>query len=300
MTSVYSLDGNSVFEVAKRFERLGMRELKKTPDETIARIKSGQDTGSSKWLSDFNNLYGLANQLQVKTTLQQADQSFLKQQLEAEYTQYQVVNVDTEEGVRQILNESFEEGQTLEDLQMIMVKQVEEMNRSTDPMERRFLIEIALDVWSKKFSGVKKGSKYKATLKENIDFIKNQQMALKLGSPDVTQQNIIYKTLSQSDSTIANLLQQMTPLTESLYNTLKSKLSQWTIEIDSDLQEALKGDAQTIKENFSVSSASPEISKYDVIFKRLQKKYSELNNLIQNMGSTINDRSSINLNPNEP
>ena len=87
MTSVYSLDGNSVFEVAKRFERLGMKELKKTPDETIARIKSGQDTGSSKWLSDFNNLFGLANQLQVKTTLQQADQSFLKQQLEAEYTQ---------------------------------------------------------------------------------------------------------------------------------------------------------------------------------------------------------------------
>jgi hypothetical protein len=55
-----------------------MKEMKKTPDETIARIKSGQDTGSSKWLSDFNNLYGLANQLQVKTTLQQSDQSFLK------------------------------------------------------------------------------------------------------------------------------------------------------------------------------------------------------------------------------
>jgi hypothetical protein len=298
---VYSLDGNSVFEVAKRFERLGMRELKKTPDETIARIKSGQDTGSSKWLSDFNNLYGLANQLQVKTTLQQADQSFLKQQLEAEYIKYKVDNVDTEEGFRQILNERLEEGQTLEDLQMIMVKEVEEMNKIPDLMERRFRIEIALDVWTKRFGSLKKrGSKYKATLKDNLDFIKNQQMALKLGSPDVAQQNIIYKTLSQSDSTIANLLQQMTPLTESLYNTFKSKLSQWTIEIDSDLQEALKGDAQTIKENFSVSSASPEISKYDVIFKRLQKKYSELNNLIQNMGSTIDDRSSINLNPNEP
>jgi hypothetical protein len=29
MTSVYSLDGNSIFEVAKRFERLGIEELKK-------------------------------------------------------------------------------------------------------------------------------------------------------------------------------------------------------------------------------------------------------------------------------
>ena len=298
MTSVYSLDGNSVFEVAKRFERLAMKELKKTPDETIARIKSGQDTGSSKWLSDFNNLYGLANQLQVKTTLQQGDQSFLKQQLEAEYTQYKLDNVDTKEAVQNQLSVSLERGLT--DSKSIMETEVEEMNKIPDLMERRFLIEIALDVWSNKFAGAVKGGKYKATLKENLDFIKNQQMALKLGSPDVAQQNIIYKTLSQSDSTIANLLQQMTPLTESLYNTFKSKLSQWTIEIDSELQEALKGDAQTIKENFSVSSASPEISKYDVIFKRLQKKYSELNNLIQNMGSTIDDRSSINLNPNEP
>jgi len=248
-------------------------------------------------LSDFNNLFGLANQLQVKTTLQQADQSFLKQQLEAEYTQYKLDNVDTKEAVQNQLNEKFE-GQT--NLKKIMETQVAEINKIPDLMERRFLIEIALDVWNKKFAGAVRGSKYKATLKENLDFIKNQQMALKLGSSDVAQQNIIYKTLSQSDSTIANLLQQMTPLTESLYNTLKSKLSQWTIEIDSDLQEALKGDAKTIKENFSVSSASPEISKYEVIFKRLQKKYSELNNLIQNMGSTIDDRSSINLNPNEP
>jgi len=111
MTSVYSLDGNSIFEVAKRFERLGIQEIKKTPDETIARIKSGQDTGSSKWLSDFNNLYGLANQLQVKTTLQQGDQSFLKQQLEAEYTQYKLDNVDTKEAFQNQLNKSLE-GQT--------------------------------------------------------------------------------------------------------------------------------------------------------------------------------------------
>jgi hypothetical protein len=297
MTSVYSLDGNSIFEVAKRFERLGIQELKKTPLETMARIKSGQDTGSSKWLSDFNNLYGLANQLQVKTTLQEGDQSFLKQQLEAEYTQYKLDNADTREAVQNRIENEIER-QT--NAKSVVEEEVEDFNKIPDLIERRFLIEIALDIWSKRFTGVTRGSKYKATLRDNLDFIENQQMALKLGSPDVAQQNIIYKTLSQSDSTIANLLQQMTPLTDTLYNTFKSKLSQWTIEIDSNLQEALKDDAQTIQMNFSKSSASPEISKYAVIFKRLQKKYNELNNIIQNMGSTIDDRASINLNPNEP
>ena len=92
MIFVHSLDGNSIFEVAKRFERLGIEQLAKTPQETSERIKSGQDTGSSKWLSDFNNLYGLANQLKVKTSLQQTDTPILKQQLEAEYIQYNLDN----------------------------------------------------------------------------------------------------------------------------------------------------------------------------------------------------------------
>ena len=94
MISVYSLDGDSIFEVAKRFERLGMEQLAKTPQETSERIKSGQDTGSSKWLSDFNNLYGLANQLKVKTSLQQTDTPIIKQQLEAEYIQFNLDNRD--------------------------------------------------------------------------------------------------------------------------------------------------------------------------------------------------------------
>ena len=77
MISVYSLDGNSIFEVAKRFERLGIEQLAKTPQETSERIKSGQDTGSSKWLSDFNNLYGLANQLKVKRLFSKRIRLFL-------------------------------------------------------------------------------------------------------------------------------------------------------------------------------------------------------------------------------
>jgi hypothetical protein len=94
MISLYSLDGNSIFEVAKRFERLGIEQLAKTPQETSERIKSGQDTGSSKWLSNFNNLYGLANQLKVKTSLQQTDTPIIKQHLKAEYIQYNLDNRD--------------------------------------------------------------------------------------------------------------------------------------------------------------------------------------------------------------
>lgn len=294
---VYSLDGNSIFEVAKRFERLGIQELKKTPLETRNNIRSGQDTGSSKWLTDFNQLYGLANQLKVKTTLQSTDDTNLKNQLEGEYAEYINNNADRGDEVRDELSKQLELKTNAKDTMEGFVKGY---NKKPDLMERRFFIDIALDVWSTKFSGVKRGSKYKETLKDNLESIIQQQMAIKRGSPDVTQQNIIYTTLSKTDSSLANILQQLTPLTESLYNTFKSKLSQWTIEINSDLQEALKDDARVVRENFSKASASPEMSNYSVVFAKIQKNYNELNNLIQNMGSTTNDRMTNNLNTNIP
>jgi hypothetical protein len=297
---VYSLDGNSIFEVAKRFERLGIQELNKTPQETRNNIRSGQDTGSSKWLTDFNQLYGLANQLKVKTTLQQADTSFLRQQLEAEYTQYKIDNVELGDTIKQIVGVNLEAETNMAGMKNVIDNAIEESNNIGSLMNRRYTIENTLDVWKGRFTGPTAGKKTREKLQSVLDFIIQQQMAIKLGSPDVAQQNIIYNTLSKTDSSLANLLQQLTPLTESLYNTFKSKLSQWTIEINSDLQEALKDDARVVRENFSRASASPEMSNYAVVFAKIQKNYNELNNLIQSMGSTTSDRMTNNLNTNIP
>ena len=96
------------------------------------------------------------------------------------------------------------------------------------------------------------------------------------------------------DSSIANLIQQLTPLTEALYNTLKSKLTAWTSEINDNLQDALKDDERTIRQSFSEASASSEV------FERVNKKYTELYTLIQTMGASASDRASISLNPNMP
>lgn len=297
---VYSLDGNSIFEVAKRFERLGIQELKKTPLETRNNIRSGRDTGSSKWLTDFNQLYGLANQLKVKTTLQQADTTFLKQQLEAEYLQYKLDNVELGDTIKQIVGVNLEAEENMTGMKNVIDDAIQNYNTNPDLMERRYSVEIALAVWDDRFTGPTAGKKTKEKLQKVLNDIIKQQMDIKLGSPDVAQQNIIYNTLSKTDSSLANLLQQLTPLTESLYNTFKSKLSQWTIEINSDLQDALKDDARVVRENFSKASASPEMSNYAVVFAKIQKNYNELNNLIQSMGSTTSDRMTNNLNTNIP
>jgi len=299
MISVYSLDGDSIFEVAKRFERLGMEQLAKTPQETSERIKSGQDTGSSKWLSDFNNLYGLANQLKVKTSLQQTDTPILKQQLEAEYIQFNLDNRSEKTDAEDELKTAIA-GKNLTESRTIFEARVDFINTIPELMDRRFLMEIALEVWSQRFSGARTGVAYKQQLQDMLEFIVNQQLALKIGSADVSQQKLLYSTLNKVDSSIANLIQQLTPLTEALYNTLKSKLTAWTSEINDNLQDALKDDARTIRQSFSEASASTEIGNYKEVFERVNKKYTELYTLIQTMGASASDRASISLNPNMP
>jgi len=299
MISVYSLDGNSIFEVAKRFERLGMEQLAKTPQETSERIKSGQDTGSSKWLSDFNNLYGLANQLKVKTSLQQTDTPILKQQLEAEYIQYNLDNRSEKTDAEDELKTAIA-GKNVTESKAIFEARVDFINTIPELMDRRFLMEIALEVWSQRFTGARTGGAYKQQLQDMLEFIVNQQLALRIGSADVSQQKLLYSTLNKVDSSIANLIQQLTPLTEALYNTLKSKLTAWTSEINDNLQDALKDDARTIRESFSEASASSEIRNYKEVFERVNKKYTELYTLIQTMGASASDRASISLNPNVP
>jgi hypothetical protein len=54
-------------------------------------------------------------------------------------------------------------------------------------MDRRFLMEITLEVWSQRFSGARTGGAYKQQLQDMLEIIVNQQLALRIGSADVSQ-----------------------------------------------------------------------------------------------------------------
>ena len=69
MIGVNAGDGNDIFALSARIQRMGLEELRKTPPDVLREnIASGLETGSSKWLSDFNSFYGSANQLMVKAS----------------------------------------------------------------------------------------------------------------------------------------------------------------------------------------------------------------------------------------
>jgi hypothetical protein len=60
-------DGNSIFEIAAKYEKMQLREMRKNIETIKQGLRSGADTGSIKFLDDMEKLSGLVLQLKVKT-----------------------------------------------------------------------------------------------------------------------------------------------------------------------------------------------------------------------------------------
>lgn len=276
-------DGQNIFELATRIQRMGLDELRKIPaDELRQNVVSGAETGSTKWLSDFNNFYGLANQLKVKSGIQSVDNQDINSIVESQFYEYKNSRLADRALLKSVLALELHQKK---DVEQLMMNSVDKFKQETDILKRRFLIEIASEVWNEKFRGDIKGKSYKETLRLLLASIIAEQVVIKTGSPDTTSQKIIFNTLSKVDSSIANLIQQLTSSNEFLLNILKPRRSAWSTEISDAKLGALKEDATTIKQNFVQTSASPEIANYKEVFVRLTKKYDELFLLIKGINS---------------
>ena len=64
---VNSGDGNSIFEIAAKFQQMQLRELSNNIETIKQKLRSGEDTGSTKFINDMDKLNGLILQLKVKT-----------------------------------------------------------------------------------------------------------------------------------------------------------------------------------------------------------------------------------------
>ena len=65
--NVNSGDGNSIFEIAAKFQQMQLREISKNIETIKQKLRSGEDTGSIKFVDDMDKLNGLNLQLRVKT-----------------------------------------------------------------------------------------------------------------------------------------------------------------------------------------------------------------------------------------
>ena len=84
-TSVYSLEGNSIFEVALKFERLGLQEISKTPQT----IFQGQDLNDPKasfnFKMQFDKIFTLVKEFYVKINGTQSMYDSINEDMDDEF-----------------------------------------------------------------------------------------------------------------------------------------------------------------------------------------------------------------------
>jgi hypothetical protein len=84
-TSVYSLDGNSIWDVALKFERLGLQEISKTQNFTF----QGQDLNDSQaafnYKMQFDKLFTLIKEFYVKVNGTQSMYDSINEDIEDEF-----------------------------------------------------------------------------------------------------------------------------------------------------------------------------------------------------------------------
>ena len=73
--NVNSGDGNSIFDIAHRYQQMQINELMKGPDEVRQKIPDISDTGSSKFIEDFDKVNNLLFQMKAKTNFKIEDVS---------------------------------------------------------------------------------------------------------------------------------------------------------------------------------------------------------------------------------
>jgi hypothetical protein len=59
-------DGNSIFDIASKFQNMELREMKKQPDTIKSNRKAGLDTGSSDFNTKLGDIEAMFSQLNYK------------------------------------------------------------------------------------------------------------------------------------------------------------------------------------------------------------------------------------------
>jgi hypothetical protein len=83
-TSVYSLEGNSIFEVALKFERLGLQEISKTP-QTVFQGQDLDTKSSFNFKMQFDKIFTLVKEFYVKVNGTQSMYDSINEDMDDEF-----------------------------------------------------------------------------------------------------------------------------------------------------------------------------------------------------------------------
>jgi hypothetical protein len=267
-------DGNSIFEIAAKYEKMQLRELSKNIETIKQKLRSGSDTGSTKFIDDMDKLNGLILQLQVKTGFT------ISENIDEKVEKYMdKLIVDNNEVINDFVKE-------LEDDPVQTIKLFNDRIKSIKDLDTdsKYFNLVAL-----KRHAVTKGNK---TANSNID--EEIENVIKEYKSEITNtmSKDAFEKLNKVSDTIPNIISQISGLILILSRILKANFKTWSTEIDNnDLSNLIDTSAENLTSYISMSN-NDGIQPYKSIFIKNIKPLKEIDNFVSKMGEAAGVKSS--------
>lgn len=274
--NVNSGDGNSIFEIAHQYQKMQIRELMKNPEEIRQRIKDGSDTGSSKFIEEFDKVNNLLFQLKTKTNFKIEDVSEKRKAMMRQLSSDS--NIDSDKLYADFIN--------LDRVLTIKVgKDIRALNKTAFPAitQENKILYIAVFITALRDRKTK--FPYQDDLiREFEPFVTAFDKSL-LSPEGVSGES--YNRLASVNDSIPNLLGQVLSLCIKLKSQLTPKYMDWEKEIDQPKMTDLVEQAKTTQITYIKLSEMKAIVDYNPIYIKIEKPLGAIVELIFRMASGV-------------
>ena len=273
--NVNSGDGNSIYEVAHRYRKMQLREIMKNPEEIRQKIKDGTDTGSLKFLEEFDRMSNMIYQLKTKTSFKVVDKSKI-----AEDKLNEIFSSMDKENYARYLQSKTNEKQLTEEFDYI----VKLDNTKLQPITTDNQIAY-FHVFKSRIENLKQ-ARYLDKFYSDMDkYFKAFDKQIEKLIPSDSLSNDSYSKLAGISDSIPNLLGQVLSLSTKLQGELSKKYMDWEKEIEQSKMVKLLEQAKETQLTYTSLSNMQAVMDYKVIYNKIDKPLKELVSLIFRMSS---------------
>ena len=283
-------DGNSIFEIAAKYEKMQLREIRKNIETIKQGLRSGTDTGSTKFLDDMEKLSGLVLQLKVKTGFVVGDD------LEP------LVNDEIEKAKKDLEYDGeilYKTYLTIDDKQAeapdtrISDKQYEtwlndiKTTIPDNPAVTKLVLLLGFEeAYLYKFepAGKKKKTDYvvykgiQAEISRLKTLIKSEINSNKIMSTTA------FEKLNVISDTIPNLINQVLSLAIGMSRIVVKKINEWSTEISNDDLSRTIDTSNELIGDIALINSKVAIQSYITIYKKLKKPIEDIYKSVNEMG----------------
>jgi hypothetical protein len=274
-------DGNTIFEIAAKYQKMQLREMEKNIETIKQTLRSGQDTGSIKFIDEINKIDSLLLQLKVKGGFVVTDD--IDDIITA---QIQTIINDNIDDIDSIKSGYFDgEGLLIIKNAMSVGAKIKEYKGISDLNTRLIhlfaLREHVIEDFPKAKDRVDIESyQFFGDINAEIENIRSRLKA-EYGN---TMSKDAFDKLNKVSDTIPNIINQILTLVSSNSRLLKSKFITWQTEISGDDLTKLLSINNDMYSNYLLIGKADGVQPYISIYKKIKEPLYEIYRLLKEMG----------------